>query len=196
MVELEGSDSLPFHAGNFNEILDHVEAFVTGGTAALQPVRRLATVLFTDIVASTEKASDLGDERWLDLLHEANLISETQVQRFGGTTVHTTGDGHLAIFNVPGAAVDAAEQILAEVESMGLTLRAGLHTGEITVVGDDIAGIGVHIASRVMDHAPDGGIAVSSTVKDLTVGSRHEYDLLGTFTLKGVPGEWSLYEVS
>ena len=121
--------------------------------------------------------------------------AETQVERFGGTSIYTTGDGYLATFDGPAKAVATAREIVSEVHSLGIDMRAGLHTGEITLKGDDIAGIGVHIASRVMDHAPDGSVAVSSTVKDLTVGSSIQYEPMGTFDLKGVPGEWSLYEV-
>ncbi|MFV1999613.1 MAG: alpha/beta fold hydrolase [Acidimicrobiia bacterium] len=195
MVEVAGRDSLPFHAGDFDAILDEVEMFVTGETQLATPDRKLVTVLFTDIVASTEQASELGDQRWLDLLREVNRTTEAQVKRFGGTSIHTTGDGHLSIFDVPAQAVSAAKQILHEVGTLGVALRAGIHTGEISQTKTDIAGIGVHIASRVLGHAPDGGIAVSSTVRDLTVGSPTTYDPLGSFELKGVPGEWSLYEV-
>jgi class 3 adenylate cyclase len=194
-VELDGADSSPFHVGNYQEILDHVERFVTGESAPIAEVRRLATVMFTDIVGSTVHASELGDQRWLDLLGDANRICSTQVERFGGTTIRATGDGVLAIFDSPAAAVTTAREILDQVRALGVEMRSGLHTGEITLEGTDIAGIGVHIASRVMDHAPDGGIAVSSTVKDLTVGSSFRYDPIGPFELKGVPGEWNLYVV-
>jgi class 3 adenylate cyclase/pimeloyl-ACP methyl ester carboxylesterase len=194
-VELGGADTLPFHTGDFNEILDHVEAFVAGEAKEIKSDRRLATVMFTDIVGSTERASDLGDEKWLDLLKEANKVSEGQVLRFGGVSVYTTGDGHLATFDAPANAVRAAQQVLFEVGTLGIELRSGIHTGEISVTGENIAGIGVHIASRVMDKAPDGRICVSSTVRDLTVGSSITYDPIGTFQLKGVPGEWSLFEV-
>jgi class 3 adenylate cyclase/pimeloyl-ACP methyl ester carboxylesterase len=194
LVELDGADTLPFHTGDFNEVLDHVEAFVSGEAHALPADRRLATVMFTDIVASTERASTLGDQQWLDVLEEANAVTERQVLRFGGTSVATTGDGYLATFDLPASAVRAAKQILFEVGSLGVELRAGIHTGEIVTTGDNIGGIGVHIASRVMDHAPDGGVCVSSTVRDLTVGSAITYDLLGTFRLKGVPGQWAIYE--
>jgi class 3 adenylate cyclase len=195
-VELEGADSLPFHVGDYQEILDHVERFVTGEAGHMTEERRLATVLFTDIVGSTMTAAAFGDQRWLDLLGDVNRVSASQVERFGGTSIHTTGDGHLAIFDSPASAVTAAREILDQVGTLGIEMRAGLHTGEITLKGDDIAGIGVHIASRVMDHAHDGGVAVSSTVKDLTVGSSITYEPLCTTELKGVPGEWSLFEVS
>ena len=195
-VELEGADSLPFHTGNYQEILDHVERFVTGETGHMVEERRLSTVMFTDIVGSTERAAEFGDQRWLDVLGDANRICATQVDRFGGTSIHTTGDGYLAIFDSPASAVTAAREILDQVGTLGIEMRSGIHTGEITLKGDDIAGIGVHIASRVMDQAHDSGIAVSSTVKDLTVGSSITYEPLCTTKLKGVPGEWNLFEVS
>lgn len=194
-VEVPGADTLPFHAGDFTTILDHVEAFVAGESHRASGDRRLATVLFTDVVSSTETAARLGDERWTDLLASINEISEQQIRRFGGTSVFTTGDGHLATFDLPVNAVEAARQMCHEVSTLGIELRAGIHTGEITETGDNIAGIGVHIASRVMDHAPDSGIAVSSTVRELTAGSPVSYDALGTFSLKGVQGIWTLYEV-
>ena len=194
-VELDGADSHPFHVGNFSEILDHVEDFVAGEMVDVPTDRRLATVLFTDIVGSTERAAELGDEAWLDLLEEAYRISRLQIERFGGTSIHSTGDGYLAIFDSPARAVATARQILEEVRHLGIDMRAGLHAGEITLKDDDIGGIGIHIASRVIDHAPDGGIAVSSTVKDLTVGSKILYEAMGVYDLKGVPGEWNLYVV-
>jgi len=195
-IELGGADSLPFHTGDYSEILDHVELFVTGERAQAPTERRLATVLFTDIVGSTDRAATLGDERWLDVLSAVNQLSAQQVDRFAGETIDTTGDGSVAIFDSPAKAVMAAREILSEVTELGIEMRAGVHTGEISVHDDDIAGIGVHIASRVMSRAPDGCIAVSSTVKDLTVGSSIQFQPLGTFELKGVPGEWSLFEVS
>jgi len=194
-VELEGADSHPFHVGNFAEILDHVEDFVTGEVMPTESDRRLATVMFTDIVGSTERAAGIGDQAWLDILETANHICERQIERFGGIAIRRTGDGYLAIFDAPAKAVSTARAILNEVRDLGIEMRAGLHTGEITLHDDDIGGIGVHIASRVIDHAPDGGIAVSRTVKDLTVGSAITYEAIGTFDLKGVPGAWDLYEV-
>lgn len=194
-VELEGADSHPFHVGDAGEILDRVEDFVTGDVVHTESGRRLATVMFTDIVGSTERAAELGDEAWLDLLEAANRICERQIERFGGTGIATTGDGYLAIFDSPAKAVATARAILDEVSGLGIAMRVGLHTGEITLHGDDIGGIGVHIASRVVERAPDGGIAVSSTVKDLTVGSSIQYESMGSFELKGVPGVWNLSEV-
>jgi class 3 adenylate cyclase len=194
-LELDGADSHPFHAGEFGEILDAVEDFVAGEVVHTESGRRLATVLFTDIVGSTERAAALGDEAWLDVLGAVNRICEQQVKRFSGTGIATTGDGYVAIFDAPAKAVATARAILDEVGGVGIAMRAGLHTGEITLHDDDIGGIGVHIASRVIDHAPDGGVAVSRTVKDLTVGSSIRYEPIGSLELKGVPGSWDLYEV-
>lgn len=194
-IELDGADSHPFHVGDYSEILDRVEDFVTGAVVNPEQNRRLATVQFTDIAGSTERAAELGDEAWLDVLEAANRICEQQIERFGGTGIRSTGDGYLAIFDGPAKGVTTARAILDEVRSLGIEMRAGLHTGEITLHGDDIGGIEVHIASRVIDLAPECGIAVSSTVKDLTVGSAIHYEPMGTFELKGVPGEWDLYEV-
>jgi class 3 adenylate cyclase len=173
-----------------------VELFVTGERAQALIERRLATVLFTDIVGSTDRAATIGDERWLDVLSEVSRLSARHVERFAGTTIDTTGDGSVAIFDSPAKAIAAAREILSEVTELGIEMRAGVHTGEITLHDDDIAGIGVHIASRVMSRAPDGRIAASRTVKDLTVGSAIQYEPLGTFELKGVPGTWELFEVS
>jgi len=194
-VELDGADSHPFHVGNYSEILDRVEDFVTGEVISTESDRRLATVMFTDIVRSTERAAELGDEAWLDMLEAANRICERQIERFGGTGIRSTGDGYLAIFDGPAKGVATAHAILDEIETLGIAMRAGLHTGEITLHDGDIGGIAVHIASRVIDHAPDNGVAVSSTVKDLTVGSSIQYEPMGSFELKGVPGAWDLYEV-
>lgn len=195
MIELDGADSLPFHTGDFTEILDHVELFVTGERALASSERRLATVLFTDIVDSTRSAATIGDQRWLDVLSEVNRMSAQHVERFGGETIDTTGDGCVAIFDSPAKAVTATREILAEVAHLGVAMRAGLHTGEITLHDGDIGGVGVHIAARVMGCAPDGGIAASSTVRDLTVGSSIGYEPMGLQELKGVPGEWQLFEV-
>ncbi len=194
-IELDGADSLPFHVGDFGKILDHVESFVTGTVTQAPTERRLATVLFTDIVGSTERAAEFGDERWLDVLNEVNRLSDRLIVRFGGHPVNTTGDGCVAVFDSPAKGVACAGEILSEVRGLGVEMRAGLHTGEISFRQDDIGGIGVHIASRVMGHAPDGAVASSGTVRDLTFGSSIRYESLGTFNLKGVPGEWELFRV-
>lgn len=191
---VEGADTLPFHAGDFGPTLDQVEEFLTGRREAARADRVLATVLFTDIVDSTALASSLGDERWLDLLGEHNRIVRAQLDRFRGREVKMTGDGCVATFDGPARAVACAVGIVDQVSAIGLELRAGIHTGEVELRDGDIGGVGVHIASRVMNQAKAGGILASGTVKDLVVGSGIEFISRGIFDLKGVPGTWQLYQ--
>ncbi|MGH8944284.1 MAG: adenylate/guanylate cyclase domain-containing protein, partial [Acidimicrobiia bacterium] len=155
--------------------------------------RFLATVLFTDIVGSTEEVSRQGDSGWARLLERHDQEARNNIDRLGGRLIKTIGDGLLAVFDSPSRAVAAAQAIQNDVGALGLTIRAGVHTGEIEQLADDIAGIGVHIASRVMSHARDGEVWVSRTVRDLTTGSGLEYIDEGPHVLKGVPGEWELY---
>lgn len=190
---VDGGDTLPFHAGDFGPTLEAVEDFLAGGHRVATPRRVLATVLFTDIVDSTARAAGLGDERWLDLLADHDRIVRTQIERFQGTLVKTTGDGAVATFDGPARAVSAAMALVDLLRPIGLTIRAGVHTGEVEYRDGEIGGIAVHIASRVMSHADEGGVVVSGTVKDLVVGSGIEFTPCGTATLKGVPGEWALW---
>lgn len=192
---VEGADTLPFHAGDFNPILDLVEEFVTGDRHHVPSNRMLATVMFTDIVGSTALAAEMGDERWLDLRDTHDRIVTENVGRFRGDIVAMTGDGCVATFDGPQRALLCAMAIEAELEEVGLEMRAGIHTGEIEMRDGEVGGIAVHIASRVMGIAEAGGILASGTVKDLVVGSRLEFASCGTFELKGVPGSWPLYEV-
>jgi class 3 adenylate cyclase len=191
---LDGADTLPFHAGDFGPTLDRVEAFLTGKQEGIRGDRILATVLFTDIVGSTALASSMGDQRWLDLLETHNRIVRSQLDRFRGREVKMTGDGCVATFDGPARAVACAVEIVEQVAAIGLDLRAGIHTGEVELREGDIGGVGVHIASRVMSQAETGGILVSGTVKDLVVGSGIEFAPCGIFDLKGVPGEWPLFQ--
>jgi class 3 adenylate cyclase len=191
---VEGADTLPFHAGDFGPTLDAVEEFLTGRRESSRVDRVLATVLFTDIVGSTALASTLGDVRWLDLLEEHNRIVRAQLARFRGREIKMTGDGCVATFDGPARAVACAMAIVEQVSAIGLELRAGIHTGEVELRGSDIGGVGVHIASRVMNQAETGGILASGTVKDLVVGSGIDFIPCGSFDLKGVPGNWQLYE--
>ena len=191
---VEGADTLPFHAGDFGPTLDQVEEFLTGRRKSSRADRVLATVLFTDIVGSTALASSLGDVRWLDLLEEHNRIVRSQLERFRGREIKMTGDGCVATFDGPARAVACAMGIVEQVSAIGLALRAGIHTGEVELRSGDIGGVGVHIASRVMNQAQTGGILVSATVKDLVVGSEIEFIPFGSFDLKGVPGSWQLYQ--
>jgi class 3 adenylate cyclase len=191
-VELPGIDNLIW-AGNRDAILAEIQAFVTGVRPAPEPQRVLATVLFTDIVDSTSRASALGDARWHDLLDEHFAVARRAIDRFAGREVKTTGDGVVATFDGPARAIRAAASIRDGVRELGLEIRAGLHTGEIEVQSADIAGIGVHIAARILGLAGAGEVVVSGTVRDLVVGSGFTFEDRGTHELKGVPGEWRAY---
>jgi class 3 adenylate cyclase len=173
--------------------LEDVEEFLTGRRPSHQTDRVLATVLFTDIVGSTEHASRLGDGRWRTLLDEHHNIVRSELERWRGHEVKTTGDGFLATFDGPARAVHCAAEIIDAVESLGLKIRTGLHTGECELVGDDVAGIAVHIGARVAEQAQPGEVLASSTVKDLVVGSGLRFSDRGAHRLKGVPDEWRLY---
>ena len=155
--------------------------------------RFLATVLFTDIVGSTDLAARLGDDNWRKLLAAYYAAIRTELKRFGGREIDTAGDGLLASFDQPAAAVRAADAMLDGAARLGLTLRAGVHTGEAEVIGSKVGGIAVHIASRVMAVAAEGGIVVSNTVRELVAGSGLEFADRGVHELKGIPGQWHLY---
>jgi class 3 adenylate cyclase len=173
--------------------LEDVEEFLTGRRPAGTIDRVLATVLFTDIVGSTEHASRLGDGRWRALLDEHHAAVRAELERWRGTEIKTIGDGFLATFDGPARGVRCAAGILDSVGSLGLSVRAGLHTGECERVGSDVAGIAVHIGARVMAQAEAGEVLASSTVKDLVVGSGLRFADRGLHTLKGVPDEWRIY---
>ncbi len=192
---VEGVDTVPFHAGDFGPTLDHVASFIAGGAEVAPSDRVLATVMFTDIVNSTTQAAALGDERWLDLLAEHDRMVRSQLDRFRGREVAMTGDGCVATFDGPARAIACALSIRELLASIGVEVRIGIHTGEIELRGGEVKGLALHIASRVMDQASDGGILVSSTVKDLAVGAGLVFAPEGEFALKGVPGTWTLYSV-
>ncbi|HEY7281173.1 MAG TPA: adenylate/guanylate cyclase domain-containing protein [Actinomycetota bacterium] len=194
-VELPGSDWYPPFV-DAEPILDQIEEFLTGARPAPASDRILATVLFTDIVGSTQLAARLGDEAWLELLRTHHEAVRSQLDRFRGREVSTTGDGFVATFDGPARAVRCASEIAAAVRPLGIEIRAGLHTGEIEVRGDEIGGLAVNIAARVMALAGDGRVLVSGTVKDLVVGSGIEFEDRGEHVLKGVPGEWRLHQVT
>jgi class 3 adenylate cyclase len=193
-VELPGADNLIW-AGDQDAVLAEIQDFVTGIRPAPAPRRVLATVLFTDIVGSTQLAAELGDGRWQGLLADHNRVVRRQIDRFGGHEVRVVGDGFLATFDGPARAVRCAIAIRDAVRELGLEIRAGLHVGEIEVLPDDIAGLAVHIGARVSALAGSGEVLTSSTIKDLVVGSGLEFDERGSHTLKGVPGEWRLFAV-
>jgi class 3 adenylate cyclase len=194
-VELVGQDNLIW-AGDLEAVVGEIQAFVTGVRPAPEPRRVLATVLFTDIVGSTQRAAELGDVRWQTLLADHNRVVRRQLERFGGKEIKVVGDGFLATFDGPARAVRCAIAIRDDVRDLGIEIRAGVHVGEIEVLPDDIAGIAVHIGSRVSALAGPGEVLVSSTVKDLVVGSGIEFGEGGSHVLKGVPGEWHLFTVA
>jgi class 3 adenylate cyclase len=195
LVELPGRDAYPFHV-DAEPVLAEVEAFLTGARPAAPTSRVLATVLFTDIADSTGHAARLGDERWRALLARHREVVRDCLARHGGHEIHTTGDGFVATFDGPGRAIRCAAQIVDGVRSLGVEVRAGVHTGEIELLGDDISGIAVHIAARVMAAAPPARVWTTGTVRDLVIGSGIEFADRGGHALKGVPGVWTLHEVA
>jgi class 3 adenylate cyclase len=194
-VEVPGDDHA-FEYENFDVILGEIEEFLTGARRAPEPDRMLATVLFTDIVDSTRTAAELGDRRWHDLLDRHTATVHRELERAGGRAVKSTGDGFLATFDGPARAIRCARAILRSSEEDGVRVRAGLHTGECEVMGDDIGGIAVHIAARVSSLAGPGEVLVSRTVRDLVAGSGLEFSGRGAHELKGVPDAWELYAVA
>ena len=194
-VELDGVDHL-FLAGDQDAMLDEIEEFLTGRPAVAAGDRVLATVLFADIVRSTEVAAELGDRRWRDLLGQFERLVQREVSRHRGRLVKLIGDGVLAIFDGPARAASAALAIAGTARAFGLELRVGMHTGECELVGDDVIGIAVHLTARVMGAAQAGEILATATVKDLVVGSGLEFERRGTRELAGVPGEWTLFAVT
>jgi class 3 adenylate cyclase len=196
LVELPGVDGVLVteHAG---EILDCIEEFLSGIPGGSVPDRVLATVLFTDVVSSTDLAASMGDRRWKAVLETHDEITRDQVARFQGRFIESTGDGVLATFDRPGRAIRAAGAIQESIRALGIDIRAGLHAGEIELREGRhrVGGIAVHIAARVTAIAAPGEILVSSTVKDLVAGSGLEFSDRGMHSLKGVPGGWRLFAV-
>jgi pimeloyl-ACP methyl ester carboxylesterase len=192
LVELPGEDHLVWTGGQ-DAVIDEIEEFLTGVRHGPDPDRVLLTVLFTDIVESTATAAKLGDRGWREVLERHDAIARKHIGHCRGREVKTTGDGFLAAFDGPGRAIHCAAAIRDEVGALGLAIRAGLHTGECERRGDDLSGIAVHLAARVLGKADPGEILVSSTVKDLVVGSGIDFAERGEESLKGVPGTWRLF---
>jgi class 3 adenylate cyclase len=191
-VELPGADHL-FWTGNQDEVLEEIEEFLTGARANLDPDRVLATILFTDIAGATQRAAELGDREWRRLLDAHDVLVRRELERFRGREVNTTGDGFVAAFDGPVRAIRCGREIIAAARSLGLDVRAGLHTGECELRGDDLGGVAVHVAARVAAAAQPGEVLVSRTVTDLLAGSGIEFDDRGERELKGVPGSWRLF---
>ena len=194
MLEIEGADHAPWM--DPDRMAGEIEEFLTGSRHAIDPTRALMTVLFTDIVGSTERAAELGDARWRSLLSEHDRLTKDAVARHEGQAVKSTGDGYLATFDGPARAIRCAEELIGELRGADLEIRAGIHTGEVEVMGDDIGGMAVHLAARVNGLAQPGEILASRTVRDLVVGSGVTFVERGEHELKGVPGRWDLVAVA
>lgn len=192
LMLVPGADHLPWY-GDQDRIIGEIEEFLTGQRDTVSGERVLLTILMTDIVGSTQRAAALGDSSWRALLDQHDDIVRQRVSAFEGQTINTTGDGFITAFVGPTRAVQCAQAIRADVARLDLEIRAGVHTGECERRGSDIGGLAVHIAARILDHASPGQVLVSSTVKDLTVGSGLELTSEGTQSFKGVPGDWSLF---
>lgn len=193
-VELPGADTL-YWVGDTTPVLDEIEEFVTGVRGGFSTERALATILFTDIVSSTERLAALGDDRWRDLLDSHDMVVRHELDRFGGREVSTAGDGFVAVFGSPSIAIDCADAVIDAACALGLDVRVGMHTGEVELRGADVAGMAVHIAARVVAFAQPNEVLVSSTVREIVTGSRRGFTASGEHELKGVPGRWRLYSL-
>jgi pimeloyl-ACP methyl ester carboxylesterase len=194
-VQLPGADHF-FWAGDPEQMLAEIEEFITGHRTSHAPERVLATVLFTDIVSSTERAATMGDRTWSDLLERHNAVVRSELSRWRGHEVNTTGDGFLATFDGPARAIRCARAITEAVKTLGIEVKCGLHTGEVELVGDDVAGLAVHIAARIAALAGPSEVVVSRTVKDLVAGSGFGFRSRGEQALKGIPDHWEIFEVA
>jgi len=194
-LELPGRDHMYF-MGDTRPVVDALVRFAAAQASAptASPTGRfLSTVLFTDIVGSTELAGQLGDSAWRDLLQRFHALCRVQIEAFRGREIDTAGDGYFAIFDGPARAMRCADAMVRGLQGLSITIRAGLHTGEVEAIGDKVSGMAVHIGARVMSKAGDGEVWVSSTARDLVAGSGIGFEDCGTHALKGVPGEWSLH---
>jgi pimeloyl-ACP methyl ester carboxylesterase len=194
-IELPGSDHIPFVGENADEIVDAIREFLTGSRAPAVVDRVLTTVLFTDMVGSTEKVAALGDRRWRDLLEEHDKVVRAELVRFRGREVKTLGDGFLATFDGPARAIHCAQSIITALRPLEIPIRAGIHIGEVEIADSDISGIAVHITARLADLGSTEDIVVSRTIKDLVAGSGISFEDFGRHVLKGLPDEWQLYRV-
>ena len=192
--EIQGIDHLPW-VGDQDSIIGEVQEFLTGARPASEESRVLATIMFTDIVESTQRAINVGDQDWTTLLDDHDRICKDSIDRFRGRLVKKTGDGVLATFDGPGRGISCAKEILERVRTLGLEIRCGLHTGECEIRGEDTAGIAVHLTARVSALAGPGELLVSRTVRDLVAGSGVEFEDRGIHELRGFPEEWQLFAV-
>lgn len=191
---IPGEDHLPWY-GDQDKFIAEIEEFVTGESVAVSIDRALLTVVFMDIVESTDRLAEMGDERWRAVLEQWDVAVGRRVDAFGGQCVKHTGDGYLLSFPGPTSAIECAQAVRRDAERLGLVCKTGVHTGECERRGEDLSGMAVHIAARIMSEADAGVIACSRTVRDLAVGSELDFAPLGERSLKGVPGEWALFTV-
>ena len=195
LAAIEGTGTAIF-ADDIEDVADEIEGFLTGTRPPRRRDRVLATVLFTDVVGSTQRAAELGDQRWRELLERHHRVLREELDRFGGHEVHTAGDGFLSTFDSPRHAIACAQAAAASIRAIGLEIRAGVHTGEVERSDGEVQGLAVHIGARISSMAGAGQLLVSSTVKELVVGSGLEFVDRGEHELKGVPGMWHVYEVA
>jgi class 3 adenylate cyclase len=195
LVQLETTEQFIW-MGDTRQILEEIEEFLTGARHVSEPDRVLTTVMFTDIVSSTEHAGALGDAAWRELVAEHDRLVRAELERHRGREVKTMGDGFLATFDGPARGIRCAQAIVEEVQPLELQVRAGLHTGECELVGDDVRGMAVNIGARIGALGGPGEVLVSSTVKDLVVGSGIAFADRGVHELRGVPEEWQLFSVA
>jgi class 3 adenylate cyclase len=193
-VLLPGTDHLIWGDGQ-DRLVEEVEEFVTGVRPVQSYERALLTVLFTDIVGSTRLAAEKGDQGWNELLQKHNDIARSEFRRHGGTEVKSTGDGFLASFLGPTPAINCATAIRGRAASLGMPIRAGIHTGECNTRAGDLSGLAVHLASRLLGHAGTGDVIVSRTVRDLLVGSEFRFEDRGEIALRDIPGLWQIYAI-
>ena len=194
LIEVGGED-LMLWAGDQDAVLDEIQQFLTGERTTLEPDRILSTVMFTDIVGSTEKAAEIGDRAWRDLIERHHDMVRRLLLTYRGREVDTAGDGFLATFDGPARAVECARAISGAVRPLGISIRAGCHAGEVETTGGGVQGIAVHIGARIAAQAGADEVLVSSTVRDLVAGSGLEFEDAGEHELKGVPDRWHLYRV-
>lgn len=194
-VGLPGRDGF-LYLGDSEAVAEEIEEFVTGARRAPEPDRVLATVMFTDLVKSTDRAAELGDRKWLGLLDAHNDLVQTELDRYRGRLIRFTGDGLLATFDGPGRGIQSALRMREGLRSLGMEMRSGLHAGEVELRGEEIGGIAVHIGARIMSMAGPGEILVSSTIRDLTTGASIRFEDRGQHALRGVPEKWHLFSVA
>ncbi len=192
VVQVDGADVYPI-AGDVDRLITEIAEFVTGAPSGLTPLRSVAAVLFTDLVDSTQRAVDEGDEQWRDLLDIHDKAVQRCVRQHGGRVVKYTGDGVLAIMPAATGALEAAQSIRDHLAEQGLGVRAGIHVGDVDMRGDDVSGLAVNVAARIMGRAANGETLGSEAVRQAALGSQHRFEDIGTTQLKGIPGEWVLY---